>query len=391
MGDRFFDSPDWRFIITTQEMETLTLLDRIASNRTVTVTLNAPRIHEGRVPSDNPKVNIPWTDGYAYLSEGDRFIFGMRRDGSGSMDVWSCRFAGIPMLVGTAAEQDNAFTRYVAYDPRQMMFKRPVRDGAGTLPGSAGLTFTGATGRDILVALLTASELVDGPTWIDYTSSPELNDTDPIAEITFQQGCTVGEAWAELEATGTIDTVLTPVFDVAASPVNIVWLETYSQAGIVRNNTIMAWDKPGRNVVAIDNQRDGSGRENSIRYHYGQGGAAAVTKDDAASQTRFGTYFAEKFFPGQTAQAAVELMAEKALLATANGKRTVVVSPSPQRAKQPLIDYLPGDRISVNASRNLLEQVDTQQRVLAIPIQIDDNGTEAVSGLLFTDEGWVGS
>lgn len=185
--------------------------------------------------------------------------------------------------------------------------------------------------------------------------------------------------------------MLTPKYDVLLSPVKIVTLETYELSGVVRNNVVMAWDKPGRNVIAIDNQRDGSGRENSVRYHYGQGGAAAATIDDVASQTRFGTYFAEKFFPGQTAQAAVELMAEKALLAYSNGKRTVVVSPSPQRAKQPLVDYLPGDRIAVDASRNLLEQLDTQQRVLSIPIQIDDNGTEAVSGLLFTDEGWVGS
>lgn len=390
MGDRFYDSPDWRFAITTQELETITLLDRLASNRTVTVTLNAPRIHEGQVPSDNPKVNIPWTDGYAYLSEGDRFIFGFRRDGYLG-DTWSCRFAGIPMLVATSAQQDNAVTRYVAYDPRQMMFKRPVRDAAGVLPTSDGLTFTAQTGRDILIALLDASETYDGPTFIDTTSSGELNDTDVIPEIVFQQGCTVGEAWAELEATGTIDTVLTPIWDVFTAPVKIVWLETYPQAGIVRDSVHMAWDKPGRNVIAIDNQRDGSGRENAIRYHYGQGGDAAATIDDVASQARFGTYFAEKFFPGQTAQAAVELMAEKALLAATLGKRTVVVSPSPQRAKQPLIDYLPGDRIAVAASANLLEAMDTTQRVLSIPIQIDDNGTESVNGLLFTDEGWVGS
>lgn len=388
MGDRFYDAPDWRFLITTFELETLTLLDRLATNRTVTVALNAPRLHEGQVLSDNPKVNIPWTDGYAYLSEGDRFIFGLRRDGV-TPNFWTPRFSGIIDLVDTSAQGDNAITRYTARDPRQMMFKRPVRDAAGTLPDSEGLTYTSMTGRDILVELLDNSETYDGPTFIDYTGGGELNDTDVIDEIIFQQGCTVGEAWAELEATGTIDTALLPLFDVFASPVKIVQLETYTLAGSVKPDVLMAWDKPGRTLTGIANTRDGAGRENSIRYHYGQGGGAAATVDDTASQTRFGTYFGERFFPGQMSVAAVELMAEKALLAAAQGKRTVIASPSPQRAKQPFVDYLPGDRVPVAASSALLEALDTTQRVLAIPVSIDDNGGETVTGVLFTDEGWV--
>lgn len=400
MGDRFYDVPDWRFILTDLDLVVLTLLDRLATNRTVTVTLNAPRIAEGQVLSDNPKVNIPWTDGYAYLSEGDRFLFGLRRDGA-APDVWTPRFSGIVDLVDTTGAGDNATTRYTARDPRQLMFKRPVIDAAGTLPGEAGLTFPNVdvpsgTARDILVYLLESSEAYPdtygGPTYIDYTGGSELNDTDVIPDgITFQQGTTIGEAWAELEATGTMDTVLTPVFDVTASPVVIVQLETYPQAGEAKWDVIMAWDKPGRTLTGISNMRDGSGRENFVRLHYGQGGPAAVPKDDAASRARFGTYFGEQFFPGQPSPGAVELMAEKVLAQFAMGKRTVVAFPSPQRAKQPFVDYLPGDRVPVAASNALLEDLDTEQRVLSIPISIDDVGNETVNGLLFTDEGWVGS
>jgi hypothetical protein len=293
--------------------------------------------------------------------------------------------------VDTAAEEDVASTRYVAYDPWQMLYKRPVRDAAGVLPPADGQVRTGETARDILVDLLTASETYDGPTYIDYTNGLELNQTAVISEITFQQGMTIGEAMDELVDTGTIDIVLKPVFDVFASPVVISQLETYVLAGAFSPDVIMAWDQPGRTLVGLGNMREGQGRENEIRYHYGQGGTAVGTITDAASQTRFGTYFAEKFFPGQTSQAAVELLADKILLNASTGRRTLVADPSPERGKQPFVDYNPGDRVIVNASANFLEQLDTEQRIMAIPIAITDDGIEAVNGLVFTDEGWVGS
>lgn len=390
VAGRFFDDPEWRFILADLDMVVLTLLDRLATNRTVTVTLNAPRIHEGRVLSNNPKVNILHTDGFPFLDEGDRFVFGLRRDGTDP--IWTCRFAGIVDLVDTQAEGDNAYTRYVARDPRQLMYKRPVRDDAGVEPGSDGWTITGETGRDTLVRLLTNSDTYDGPTYIDFTGGTELNDTPAITEIVFQQGMTVGEAWDELERTGTIDTVLTPKFDAyQTAPITIVTLETYEQAGTVRYAVNMAWDKPGRTLVGVSNQRDGSGRDNEVRFHFGQGGAAAATLSDAGSQARFGVYFAERFFPGQTSEAAVDLIVAKQLESFRNGKRTVAATPAPRKAKQPFVEYLPGDRIAVNASSALLEELDTTQRVLVMPIQIDDEGGERVSGLLFTDDGWEGS
>lgn len=388
--DRFYNTPEWRFAISDLDMFVLTLLDRLATNRSVAVTLNAPRIAEGSVLSANSKVNILHTDGYPYLDEGDRFLFGFRRDGVAPNDPWTIRFSGIIDLIDTQGAGDNASTRYVARDPRQMMFKRPVRDAAGALPSADGLTFVGQTARDILIDLLDATETYDGPHYID-TTGPNLNDTDVIPTITFQQGTTVGEAWGELEATGTMDTVLTPLFDVFATPVKIVQLETYPQVGVLSPDVIMAWDKPGRTLVGISNMRDGSGRENSVRYHYGQGGPASATVDDAGSQVRFGTYFGERFFPGQVKDATTALMAEKALLAYSQGKRTIVATPAPERGKQPFVDYLPGDRVPVSASKALLEDIDTQQRILSIPINIDDNGIETVTGILFTDEGWVGS
>lgn len=392
MGDRFFDTPDWRFALTTLGLSTLTLLDRAATNRTVTTFLNAPAVAEGLVASDNPKVNILHTDGYAYLSEGDRFLIGLRREGVSGSDetVWVCRFTGIVMITDTTAQQDTANTRYVAFDPWQMLYKRPVRDDAGALLDQ-DLVLNSVTARDVLVAQLELSFTYDGNHYIDLTGA-ELNDTDVMDEYTIQQGFSIGELMDDLVATGTIDIVLKPVYDYTISPVVISELQTYPVAGVYRPSVIMAWDQPGRSLVGIGNMREGAGRENTVRYHYGQGGPAADPPlTDAASIARFGVYFGERFFPGQTSEAAVAKMMEKSLAALALGKRTLVVDPSPERSKQPFVDYKPGDRITVNASANALEQLSELQRVLAIPVQIDDNGVETVNRLLFTDEGWTGT
>lgn len=391
MGDRFYDSPQWRFAVSTLGLRVLTLLDGIATDRSVTTTLNQASVAEGQVPAENRKVNILHTDGHAYLSEGDRFLFCLRRDGDqGSAEtVWQCRHAGIIGQVKPSARQDNATARFVSYDQWQMMYKRPIRDTAGTLPGEEGITYEAMSARDILVEWLTASETYDGPTYIDFTTGAELNDTDPLDEFNVQQGMTIGEGMDELVNTGTIDIVLAPIFDVFASPVVINELQTYDQAGVFRPNVIFAWDKPGRNLVGIDNEHDGAGRLNAVRYHFGQGGDAAATVEDVASQARYGTYFGEQFFPGQISESTVEAMAVKTLAEFANGRRTLLADVAADRGKQPFIDYVPGDIVRAFASDAMLEALDERRRILSVPVSIDDNSTESVDRLLFAEGGFA--
>lgn len=391
MSDRFYDSPQWRFAVSTLGLRVLTLLDGIATDRSVTTTLNQAAVAEGQVPAENPKVNILHTDGHAYLSEGDRFLFCLRREGTYGSDsvVWACRHAGIIGQVKPSARQDNATARFVSYDQWQMMYKRPIRDAGGALPDDTGITYTFQSARDILVEWLTASDTYDGDTYIDYTTGAELNDTDPLDEFVVQQGMTIGEGMDALVETGTIDIVLAPIFDVFASPVVINELQTYPQAGVFRPNVIFAWDKPGRNLVGIDNEADGSGRINAVRYHFGQGGDAATTVEDAASQARYGTYFGEQFFPGQLSETAVEAMATKTLTEFANGRRTLMADVAADRGKQPFIDYVPGDQARAFASDAMLQAIDERRRILSIPITINDNATETVEHLLFADSGFT--
>jgi hypothetical protein len=393
MSDRFFDSPLWRFAVSDLSFQILTLLDGIATDRRVTVTLNAAAVAEGRCPAENPKANIPHTDGHAYLSEGDRILWCYRREGTIGVSVpWVLRHAGIIGQVKPSARQDNAVAAFVSYDQWQQMYKRPIRDTGGVLPPTEGIVYTGMTGRDILVEWLTASDTYDGATFIDYTLGVDRHQTAVIDEFTVQQGMTIGEGMDELVNTGTIDIRLTPAMRVAGLTFND--LETYPTddtptIGVYKPNVIMSWDRPGRTLVGIDNEYDGAGRVNAVRYHFGQGGDAAATLEDAASQARFGTYFGEQFFPGQVSEAGVAAMAAKTLSEFANGRRTILADIASDRGKQPFVDYMPGDIARVFASSALLEPIDERRRILSIPINIDDNSTESVERILFSQDGFA--
>lgn len=387
MSDRFYESPDWRFVVTDLNLGTLTILDHLARDRHVHYTLGAPAVAEGWVPSESPEVNIAHTDGRPFLSEGDRFLFGFRREAPMSADPWVIRFAGMVLYVGDSASDDNANanTRFAAYDPWQYAYRRPVRDGAGLSPGEDGYTIT-ATGDQILLTLLENSETYDGPLYIKL-DGPNIETTETLT-FTVQQGMSLGEAMAALMATGNLDIVLRPIYDLNPSAVNIVELEVAHEAGIDRHSAIFAWDAPSRSITAVDSETEGTERTNAVQFNYGQGGPPVALEEDAASQTRYGLYWQQQFFPGASRQA-VESEAVHFLIERAYGVRTVSFTPAADRMPYLFTEFDLGDRVPIYATSRLREPLNALQRIYSIPISISDDGVESVDRLVVGADGWT--
>lgn len=398
---RFFDGYAWRFVVTNLDLVTMTFLDKLASNRAVALTLNGAAVSTGSVPSDSPEVNIVTGDGDPFLSRSNRFLFGFRREGG--TPPWVCRFAGIIQMLDDKADSANQagdpVTNYTAYDPWQYMFNRPVRIGNGNLPDQNGLVFENVRGSTIAVALLNRTASEDGPTYIliDETDG-SIQDTAKI-DITFEQGCSVGDALSQLVETGSMDILLDPVYDPTAMDVNIVKLRIMAQAGRDRNGAIFAWDQPSLSLVGIERLSDGSNPDamaNWIQYYNGQGGPKVrnsggtyPTATDASSITKYGRYVSQQFFPEQTQGAAVRALAETELNLRAAGRLTVTLSPAAQRAPVPLIEYALGDRVPVYASKRFREALEGMQRVYGIPIVISDDGVENIQALLASPQGYT--
>lgn len=387
---RFFQGYPWRFVITDRTSATLTFLDRLSRERTVTVGLNQPRDHAGSVPSDSSEINILHTDGDPFLAEGNRLVYGFRREGGSSGPPWVCRFAGVLYHVEDAALTGSPVTHYAARDPWQLLYKRPVRTAAGALPPAAGLVFAGAQqATDIAFQILFNSVAVEGGCHIDFLSGT-VGPSSTLTNFTVQAGSSVGQAWDQLCATGLVDIVLDPLYDPTGHPGICVVFNAYAKAGAVRNDAIFAWDKPSRSLTGISRVTDGTQRENTVAYYAGQGGPLVALVTDPTSIAKYDPYWAQQFWPGKSA-GPVAAMAAQRLALFENGATTYTFQPAPERSPIPLLEYDPGDWAPFYASKRLRVplspvaasgQWTNLPRIRATTLQIADNQTETVSELL---------
>lgn len=370
-------TPLWRYFIADLAGNGITDYSRLASARAVEVILDAPLSMWGTVPSDNSQVYIPYDgDGYddPYLSEGSRLLWGFRRE-SDTPPYYTVRAATIIQLVDDEAEQDDAQTKFVGWDPWHYMFSRPVCSFAGVLPSElTGQVLTFAAGTEVqeVVGSLLLNTITNqgggpgGHSFIDagaayggtgfFTGTLETTMT-LTDDLTFQQGTSVGQAWQQLCSMGYCDIVLDPIYDPMNRPNYLAQLNVYAQAGVTRDEAIFAWNLPGRSLVGLSRIEDGSSRANKIKFYAGQGGSsgAGTLQTDAASVAKFGEYWAQQFFPGETGSGgpvAVTSLAEQQLALRANGRETVTFRPAPERSPRPWQDYGLGDRVPVWAGPN---------------------------------------
>jgi hypothetical protein len=415
-----FDSPLWRFFVTNLAGEGITDFSKLAADRSVTVVLNGPLTLEGRVPSDNVQVfTTDVNDGDPFLAEGTRLLWGFRRE-STTPPYYVCRAATICQLVEDTAEQDDGRTSFTGYDPWQYLFSRPVCNFDGSLPGTNGISWT-ATQASVVVAQLLRNTIVNhGHAYVDagmsYGGTFNYDGTletgaGMVIDINFQQGTSVGEAWQQIAAMNVCDIVLEPIYrpgpPSSSDQANyLCQLNVYAQAGSVRDEAIFAWNLPGRSLVQISRMQEGNTRRaNNVKFFAGQGGSASggqtiAVQTDATSEAKYGEYWAQQFFPGETVAASVLSMAERQLELRKNGRETVTFRPAPERSPRPWLDYELGDRVVVWASkegfRQLLGQqtvgtvTSTQyQRVYGWRTNISDDALETVDPLMVSQQGFT--
>jgi hypothetical protein len=403
MSRVYADLP-WRILVTNLVTRTLTVLDHRATDRQFAFVLNGPASHTGQVATDDPEINIafPNTDSPALLSNNTRLIYALRREPA-AWPPYVCRFGGIVMNVEDTGA-DSPTGRYTAYDPWQYMFNRPVRDpDTLDLPGENGVTYNAGTrASDIAVEQLILTEGVDGETHIELggTTLPLVEDTAPLAEpITFEAGLSVGEAWQQLCETGTIDITLPPLYDPDAYPGKVCMFQCSPKAGTVRHDMVMAWDQPGHSLMELSRMIDGTRLANRVQFFIRN--RPITLQSDAASISAYGEYWAQQFFPDANNRGELVLLAALAqLVLRRNGAKTINASPAPERSEIPLRDYTIGDYLPFWATRNFREPMSIDydaydpdfpgaagyQRVQMLPIDVDDNGTTIVRGLVTQNE-----
>ena len=393
-------SPQWRWVMTTLNPQTLTDLTQVATGRKLMYRLNGPAVATATVPSDNPKVNI-LDAGDPFVEEGVRCLLGFRREGG--FPPWVIRYAGIVLLTGDAAESEDADTLVTAYDPWSILDVRPVQclsagpdcpngylmPTGGVLPGVNGMSFTATQAQVVALTLLRNTIVNDGNAYLDAGATwagtgfyaGTIEPCDPI-DINFQQGLSVGDAWRQVVSTGKCDIILRPIYDPINRPGTLCEVDIYERAGAPRYDAVFGWDSGPRSLVNTNRTKDGTRRANRVQFYQDQGGDPVALQSDAASISRYGAYWYQQFFPVQTDDVPVESFAELVLELRAQGKTVVTVSPAPERSPVPFQEYYLGDTVPVYASSKFRRTMTGFQRIYGLPVDLDDNGVETVRELL---------
>ncbi len=380
----------WRFAVSDASSGRLiTLLDRRSTARKVTRTLNKTSVATGTVPADNPEINLVLGDGFPFLSEGVRNIYGFRKEVDLPSAPWVVRFGGrVLMLEDNVEETSGApYTNWTAYDPRQLLYTRPVLTATGDLPGPNGVRFDDTPADEIVVALIQRTIDANGEVGIDLTGGTIT--PCPETDFHFEQGVSVGEALDQLADANYADVFMDPVYDPVTRPGIMAELSVYPLRARIRHHAVFAWDQPSRSLVAVNRLIDGTQRANRVQFYAGQGGPAAVQVSDPTSVATYGEYWAQQFFPGQNFKSAAEELANEQLLVRKNGAITFRVNPAPAQATistpVTLLDYDVGDCVPIYASSRFREAVNTVKRVYELPIALRDDGTETVEQLSFAE------
>jgi hypothetical protein len=448
---RFYKSPTWKHIVTRRDSTVVTDLTRLASNRRVRLELGGPAFLEGLVPSDDFRVWFPTDDqvtraefdpfyldnpaDFARLSEGMRLMYSFRRDGEGEGGApWSIRHAGPVLELEDDADPDRRLSRFTTWDPWAYLYQLPLRNADPDLitpdptinpvAKEMGTVFpAGTTGDEIVTELLRRTIEEDGLTYIDagtafggtadYAGTIETTPTfiDPTV---FPRGMMLGQAWEQMVDTGTLDIVLTPIYDPLNRPGYCAELNIYASAGGNPGDAFSSgfpnfrWDRTGRALVRINRRQDGRERANRIRALVGGTGAQAApwtghlgelegagdpeaTWNDNVSSERFGRSWSEQTFTRQTRGETVGYLALDELYRRRAGQRTWRLSPTPEFSPRPFQDYMPGSFIGFYHSHNLREEQwwipenfndqTVSPRVLGFTIELSDDSLETVSSL----------
>jgi hypothetical protein len=389
---RFYESPFSRFIVTNQVGQTITFLDRLASNRTCTHTRNAPFSIEFDVPADHPEVNLPQTgvSGATFVDEGVCLVYWFLRYGQAATSSSAWEVAGAAKILNATddGDDDSATTHVTAYDPWQLLYKLPVVDPeTGELPdGDFPAHYVASNAAAIAYEVLSAS-LASYPDFKSHMHlDPDFIDDTTETEITvmeFTHGTTVGEAWDDLVKTADIDIYLKPIYHPDTRPGKLCELHIAPKLGQNRHQAIFSWDRWPRSVVDISRETDGGQRVNEILYYNGADQTPISPQSDAASIAKYGTYWETQSFPAEETADTVIAKAAKELNLRKNGVLSYSFSPAAERSPMPLKDYHIHDYVQVWASKRLRRPIANERmRVESIPISIDDDQLARVSELL---------
>lgn len=390
--------PTWRWMLTDLDGTIITLLDKHVHDRTIDYRLDVSTRISGRVASADTEINRLWTDGFPNLAEGDRLLYCFRRDYDGDAttnDPWTVRAAGTILQLNDVANEDTANTEFTAYDPWQILYRRPLVNPNDPILGNLDYTYDVYPINDIIIDLLDNMALFNSPSqpgvsafaFLDWgqTGGSFTGTIETLATVshTFQKETFIGACLDELCALGNCDIWMEPIWDPVNRPGYTHQLNVYARQGVLKPPAVFGWDKPLRSTTGVNRAIDGTQRANNVRFHLGQGGPSSPStiKAEGASIARFGEYWDTQFWVAADHTDTLSDWAQELIDQVSEHQKTVTIDVTPERCPDPFTEWFLGDSVRVFASNNLRATQSGFQRVVAFTLNISDNALETVTDL----------
>jgi hypothetical protein len=262
------------------------------------------------------------------------------------------RFSGLWAPASEQADADTATGTLEFRDPLDLLAHRYT---------GLGVTLTGVDAGQI------AWQLIDATDHNAYLTVGDI-EISKLRDRTYDRKL-IAEAIIELtEVIEGFDFFITPL-DYAATG-SVGRFDVYAQKGTDRSGYII-----------LEHGRDTRGTTQAVARQVGPpinratvvGDAVVGFAEDTASQAIYGVWETLETVSDISEQATVDDRA--ASLLRPQLSQSITFTPEPTRSPVPFVDYDVGDTIAVRVSQDSLV-VDTTVRVLAIEIELDENGVE---------------
>jgi hypothetical protein len=375
-------APDWLFVVCDLQGNQIAAITRTGFAKRLIARSNRPLQLSFSVPSDDPLTRILHTDGYPYVTSAKRVVRGYRRE----YGAFTLRFSGVIAQVQDVADADRSLTHVVAVDPFQRLFRRIVRNAAGSRVLPAGLRFTSQQGSVIAKALVDRTNTYLGNSRITTDAGfGAVFEATAAQTVDFPEGTSVAEALMRLADTGTMDLVFDPI-DYSSSYHAV--FSVVAERGSNKPNAIFCYGMGNHSIRSFQRLEDGDLIANDVTVYRGprpSKGAAWLRSNavSAASQTAHDKFESVRYLWEQESAAFTQQLADEERDLRADPRVLLSIVPMIERAPVPFTDYWLGDRIQVYISGDAARQsLAASQRVYGVTISIEDDGFETVEEIV---------